>query len=383
MKIGGGKNLLTNNSIFFDIRCHLHTLCNLRCKFCSETKEKGIRENNNINIDYIKQLPDEIINAISPMLKRDGRNIISVGLQGGELFSDDLPDSMLDEYGEFCFNLQSKLKEKNLDIEFKLIAISNGVFKNYNRVEKFLRKFNIRLTLSYDPVDRFSCNSQKEVWYETFKYFKDKKEFNVHISTVFTKKNIDVYLAGDEMFERIGNDICVVNHEYFPRLDYHDYLASDEDLFRFYKWALDNNKFNIAHIYNIIISYKTGKPSTTCNETMDYLFDENYKLKYNKGYINQCADNPIDKQEYYGEYASQITDDTDCSRCKESSGIQKRCCLLCEYYSQCPKMCWTQILFDKYEMATCPIHQVYQYLENNPNIIDNYDNWRKENEDVW
>ena len=383
MRSNGDKNQSMNNSVFLDIRCHLHTSCNLRCKFCSETKEKGIRISNKINVDYIRQLPDEIISSIRPKLRDDRSNIVFIGLQGGELFYDALPDSLFNEYRKFCSTIKSKLKETGLPIEFKLIAVSNGIFKNYDRVEKFLKEFNVRLILSYDPVGRFANKEQQKQWFDTYKYFHSRDEFEVHVSTVLTKKNIDKYLSNDEFFEKIDNGTSIVIHEYFPRLDYQEYLANDDDLFDFYKWSIDNGKFNISHINNIIESYKNGNPATTCCDTIDYLFDDNYKSRYEHGYINQCAENPINKKEYYGTYADRVFDDNDCSVCKQSLGIEKRGCLLCEYYNQCPKMCWTQILFDKYELLGCPIKRIYQYLEENPNIVDRYNDWRVNNEHTW
>ena len=43
---------------YIEIQCVLHTECNLRCKFCFETEEAGIRKPTSINIDYIKKLPE-------------------------------------------------------------------------------------------------------------------------------------------------------------------------------------------------------------------------------------------------------------------------------------------------------------------------------------
>ena len=375
MKINGSSVPLINKDRFFDIRCHLHTLCNLRCEFCSETKEKGFRENNCINLDYIKLLPIEMYNSISHQIKRDGMNIISLCLQGGEVFSDNLPDTMFDAYREFICEFANILGRNHSNVQLDVLVVSNGVYKNHKRVEAFLREFNARLTLSYDPIGRFANDYQRELWYNTFEYFRDKEESGLRVSTVLTKKNIYAYINGDEIFEKIPDDIFIVNHEYVPRLDYGDYLASDDDLFNFYKWAIDNGKFNISSIDNILSSHKNNKPLSTCSETIDYIFDENYKMKYNQGYINQCAENPLSKEDYYGEYSGIIEDPTDCTRCKESIGLQKRGCNYCEYFSKCPKVCWTQILFTKYDMGICPIQRAYDYIQSNPSILDKYNKW--------
>jgi hypothetical protein len=366
------QNDINNHTI--GVQCLLHTLCNLRCKFCFETKEKGIREDTKINIDYIKQLPDEICKTMIPIIKRDDAKIFKADIMGGELFSDDLPDSIFDIYEEFVYSLESKLKKESPNIKFIYYFFSNGILTNHKRVERFLKKFDSKITLSYDPVDRFSCNSQKEVWYETFKYFKECGAY-VDVATLLTKRNIDAYIEGDKFFELIGPSIYVDNIEYAPRLDYHKYLPNDDDLFNYYKWAIDNGKFNIAHVNDIL------KNKSSCNPGSSYMFGECFGGQ--KKYICECIeDSPLDKEYYYGKCANQITPNTKYSII-ESIGVEKRGCLMCDYYNQCPKMCWKNILFDKYEMTTCPIRRIYEYIEDNPNITIEYENWRKMYESEW
>jgi hypothetical protein len=368
-----------------EVQCLLHTLCNLRCKFCFETKEKGIREDTKINIDYIKNLPNEVVELVLSKIGEGNISKVEISMMGGELFFDSLPDSVFDLYREFAYSIQSKLKEKIPGIECKFKCLSNGIYTNHKRVENFLREFGARLILSYDPVDRFTCQSQKDMWFNTFKYFKDKPEFKLTLSAVLTKKTIDAYIDGDEMFEKTGNAIYIDSNIYVPRLDYHDYLASDEDLFRFYKWALDTGKFNISHVNNILIAHQYGICSSSCGKKRsDYMFGEDFEQKYQSRYINKCTEeSPLDKEYYYGEYANQIEDTCDCTRYKQPLGLQKRGCLFCDYYSHCPKMCWSQVLFDKYEVGECPIQRVYEYLDNNPIIINNYKQWREKYEKNW
>jgi hypothetical protein len=363
--------VVTFNRKGMGVQCLLHTLCNLSCKFCFETKEKGIREDTSINIDYIKNLPNEVVNVILPVMKENDIKTFSLYLMGGELFSDNISDSIFDLYYEFSHGIKAQFEKSNIKCVFNVI--SNGVFTNRELVEKFLRLFDIRLILSYDPIDRFNCDNQKDIWYDSFRYFKDKG-FDIALSTLLTKRNMNAYISGDRVFDKIDPDIFIDSNIYVPRLDYHDYLPGDDDLFNFYKWALDNQKFNISDINSIL------KHSHICQQEFYYAFGESTGISY----ISNCLEGlPFSKEEYYGRYDCEIEDDTDCLRCKQPLGIQKRGCLMCEYYMECSEMCWSQVLFDKYEMTTCPIQRIYNYIKDNPQIMINFQKWRELYEDRW
>ena len=354
------------------VQCLLHTLCNLNCKFCFETKEKGIRENTNINIDYIKKLPDEVVKSILPIMKENEIKAFSLYLMGGELFSDNISGEIFDIYTEFAHAIRSKFNDESIECVFNVV--SNGIFTKRKRVEDFIREFKVRLILSYDPMDRFCSNQQKELWYETFSYFKNIGEFEIALSTLLTKRNIDAYITGDEIFERIGSEVFIDSNIYVPRLDYNGYLPGDDDLFNFYKWAIDNGKFNISDVNSIL------KHSHICQQEFYYAFGESIGMSC----VSNCLEGlPFSKDEYYGDCSSKICDDTNCLKYKQPLGLQKRDCLICEYYMDCAEMCWTQILFHKYNLTSCPIQRIYQYIENNPTISDNFNNWRNLYEDKW
>jgi organic radical activating enzyme len=373
MKMFGDTLTRLNEDKTIEIQCILHTMCNLRCKFCYQTKEKGIRDEVVLNVNYIKQLPDDIVKTITPIMKDHDIRILKITILGGELLSDDIPDSVFDLYREFLYDLQFKLDKQISGVKYEVLSMSNGVFSNLKRVGDFLKEFSAKISLSYDPRDRFTSEHQKDIWYDSFQYLHDIG-IETYIAAVISKRNIDAYIEGDKFFEKLGNTVLVELEEYSPRLDYYGYLPNDDDLFNFYKWALDNNKFNISHISNIL------EHSPVCTQGFVYVFGEHLSKQYNRPYIHECDELfPFTKQEYYGEYADQISDTSNCAKCKQPLGLQKRGCLFCDYYSHCPKMCWSQVLFDKYEMTTCPIQRIYNYIKDNPSILSNYKNWRRQN----
>ena len=360
------ETVTSNFNKSIGIFCTLHNLCNLNCKFCFET-ENGIRKYSDINLNYIKQLPDEIITVVSPIISANNLEHAAVDIMGGELFSDNIPDSMFDVYREFVYELQSKLRKEIPNIKFRFTFFTNGVFTKHERVRDLILATSAKLNMSYDPIDRFASDKQRELWYSAFKYFKDTTNIKIAVSTVLTKKNIYAYINGDEIFEKIGNALYIEAQEYSPRLDYEEYLPNDDDIFNFYKWALDNGKFNIDTIMDII------NHIPHCNKGFTYAFSEGCDGKY----TNYCIDSSsLSKELFYGSHSKSIKDDTKLSNDTIHWGFEKRGCLLCEYYTKCSKMCWLQILLNEYQISICPISRVYKYLEENPNVLVNYNKWR-------
>jgi hypothetical protein len=258
--------------------------------------------------------------------------------------------------------------------EFKVL--SNGVFTKYDRVAKLLTDFNMRLVLSYDACDRFSNDHQRQMWYKTYQHFR-KLGIELWVANVLTKKNIDAYISGDEMFNSIPQDSYIENNIYIPRLDYHDNLPSDDDIYNYYKWCLDTEKFNINLINILLKTYDSNMRVPSCGETRyDLMFAEEFNEKYNMPWISKCTEeSPVSKEDYYGEYADVIKDVNNCSKYKHHLARNKRGCLYCEYHSRCAEPCWTQILFKDYKVTGCPIKRTYQYIEDNPGILDKYREW--------
>lgn len=364
----------------FEAECTLHTLCNLRCKFCFETTEGGERGVRKVNPEYIKGLSDKIVNAAAPQIEKHNLETLKTTLWGGELLADFLPDSLFEVYANFIFEVRDKLKERLPNVKHRVVLLSNGVFKNRKRVREFLDKTGAQLAFSYDPVDRFATQGQRDIWWANYEHFADKL---FALSITLTKRNIDAYISGDKMYERIGNVLHAEINHYSPRLDYHRDLPSDDDLFRYYKWCLNNSKFNISGVDYILkrqAKHLVPNVAKSCNCKLSYSFSEEFEKNFGKEYVTNCVEmTPFPKECFYGKHADQV-DDVNCSDAKSSLGMIKRGCLSCEYCDNCQMMCWTLFLFNKYEVSECPFKRAYKYIDENPRILANYKEWRERND---
>ncbi len=350
----------------------LHTHCNLRCKFCFETKSGGIRENNKINVDYIRKLPRDIFDTIFPTMQKFNIIYFNMNIMGGELFSDDIPDEIFDEYYNFAKVLVNIFDEKGIQVKFTII--SNGIYQKYERILQFINTIGARIILSYDPIDRFSCDQQKQIWKNTFDYFKNKHHIRVLISTLLTRRTMYEYQHNDRMLLDTDRSIFVDTNIYVPRLDYHEYLPSDDDLFNFYQWCIDHELFNLSDINNIIAH------KHICNQEWFFVFEEAKEPS-----LSDCLEGAvIPKDEYYGEYWNKINGhEVECLKYKQPIGILKRGCYSCEYFNTCSEMCWTQILFQHYPLGECPIKRIYEYISQNQSVIENFNQWRINYGDEW
>jgi hypothetical protein len=60
----------------------------------------------------------------------------------------------------------------------------------------------------------------------------------------------------------------------------------------------------------------------------------------------------------------------------------KRGCMFCNYAAKCPKGCHTSILYKHYKPTICPYQRLYNYIDDNPQILDNFKEWESINNHI-
>ena len=354
------------NPGYFEIAAPLFERCNLSCSFCFESHEC-----NEIDINKILAMPRLIIDGIKDEVKEYGVDTILLRLWGGELFFDALPDSLFDVYVKFYDEFVSLADQEIPGIKVETTWLSNGVFTKYERVEKLLKRTKGKIAFSYDPVDRFSCDSQKEVWLKTLYHF---KEITQYISITLTKNTIKAYTENDKIFNLIPKDITVDINYYTANPGWENHVPTDEEYFSFFKWCIDNNHFNVLAVSNIMkCGVKDLRPF------VGRYCDCKYASQFHKGEcIKDCSKraSSLPAESFYGKYHKDIKEEN-VTEIKNSLGLLKRGCLTCEHYQYCPMMCWVAIVFEGYKTTKCPLSQVLAYIDENQHFINTYLEWSK------
>lgn len=376
-----------SSHVYYNIECIMFDLCNMKCKFCFES-ENGNRTND-IDFDYIRNLPKVLIDEHLSVLEEKGVTDINLSAYGGELFLDGFPDELFDLYQNLVEEFKRLLKEKySRPCNVTSTWLTNGIFTKYERVEKFLNAVGGELCTSYDLVDRFETEKQREIWHDFFVYFKSRIK---SVTLTLTKGNIKALCSGaDEYFWEITKcpEICIDISYYFPlNNNYVKFMPNDNEVYNFYEWAIKNRLFTCnvidslmatvvnpenvnryCHCLNGVSAFRAPDNSTIfangcfevvekmlTTETLDEFYDENIDL------IKLSNGNVVDKRVI---------------------GAAKRGCFMCDYFNRCQRACYMILLHREYQLIACPLKRAYKFIETHPDIIKDYKEWRSKYESV-
>lgn len=349
---------------YFEIAVPLFERCNLHCSFCFEA-----HEDNRIDYEKILAMPKKIIEQTKKQILACGTNQILLRLWGGELFFDALPDDIFGLYRDFLrlfeMEVERELPGKKIDVTY----LSNGVFTKYGRVDRLLDDTNGRIAFSYDPEGRFNTVEQKTTWLKTLRHFKDRTRY---ISITLTKQSIDAYLAGDEFFDQIPDDISIDINYYTANPNWKKHMPTDDDIFRFYKWCVDHKRYNVRVMDNIFRYLIPGE-----RDYVERYCDCKQAVQFQDGQaIRDCARraSTLSHNLFYGGFEKDVTEDN-VTEVKNVLGLQKRGCLTCEHYEHCTMPCWVAIMFQGYKTVNCPLKRIYTYIK--PEDIKEFAKWKE------
>ena len=345
--------------------CILFDKCNLACKFCFEANKTKT-----IDYQYITNLPNTFWQQFSAREDQAQFNTIEITMMGGEVFNDVLPDSLFDTYQQVVDNTYQIFKDTGLVIKFNWLT--NGVFKKRDRVDQLLHNTKSTISFSYDCVGRFPSNVQKNMMLENVKYYSNKKTLNAVLITP-TKPSIEKYINGQSDIEFLRQYCNTLDLSYYiPGCNFQQLNPSDVDIFNFYKWIIDNRIFEFKDIREIIKPFRDDyQPQMTIYKTCNC--DQLVNVTPN-GCTNICVsiNSPLKLDRFYGKLANNVNEKT-IHLYRSTLGKQKRGCNTCEWNSQCVMPCWTAVLFDQFEIETCSLYKIYQYIkQNQQSIVDDY-----------
>lgn len=177
-------------SVHGEIAVVLFEHCNLSCSFCPQD------HNSKAGMEDIFQ---HLINVREALKHLDDKQYVTLNIQGGELFSDAIPNSLFEDY--FDFARAAYDYASYLGINLQCLFGTNLVHTKTQRVLDLFTRIkdeiaDVNLAVSYDPASRFSrCD------FELFQ--KNIEIYSEHIKAInitLTKPNIRKFLAGEAKF---------------------------------------------------------------------------------------------------------------------------------------------------------------------------------------
>lgn len=348
----------------YEIACMMFENCNLNCKFCFET-----HLNKKIDTNYIMSIPEIMKQNFKkeydkfPTLKR-----VYLMMWGGELFYDSLKDEVFETYYKFVDAVREIFEKEFPRVEILFSWLSNGVFTNRKRVEDLVNYSKGIINFSYDPINRFSTEKQKQTMIETARYFSDKR--GSKISIVITKDNIKEFIERDKeliKFHKMGY-IIDVNY-YIANINWKDLIPTDDEIFQFLKWSIDNRFFNmkvVERIFHYYVGHYLGR-YCNCKYCSQITYGE---------WSTDCAkcSSALPAKMFYQHNIDRITEENS-NEIKASMGLIKRGCLGCQYFNKCQMPCWISFIFEGTPVGVCPYKRIYKYIEENRNLIEEFRSW--------
>lgn len=120
----------------------------MNCPFC-------FQDRSSIDIKYIEAIPANLAVQLKQIDKK--YTTILYRIWGGELFADDIPDSMFSLYRQLVSQLTAV--GDSLGLKTQICFSSNLVFGKIDRVKRLIDETHAMLATSYDPKYRFHNNS--------------------------------------------------------------------------------------------------------------------------------------------------------------------------------------------------------------------------------
>lgn len=344
------------------IDCVLFEKCNLNCSHCFQN-----HLNNTIDIDYIKNLHKFVYKTMQEEINKKNPDLVMFSMRGGELFLDSINDNIINEY----INLILKIKEKFIqDYPTKLLSIhimSNGIYNNIDRVINLLEIVGGKITLSFDAYGRYINEKQVELFLKNYKKLREKNLIK-NIAITLTKESINQYMLNNKLLHYF--DDSEIDFNYYIPTHKSSSLPSDDDLFNFFKYLVDNKFYNVIYIRNILENHlNNSKISMSCNCA-------NTTVIFNGTTYHSC-NIYVPTLKLTDFYDSDKIDDNNGVKLITEKGLKKRGCLFCPYYNRCSYYCWMMLCYKYYNMNDCPHKKFHQYIINNNSIMENFKEWHQ------
>lgn len=318
VKHGGGNEILI---ILFE-------KCNLKCTFCHQD------HNSMTGVDDIMSHATRIMNTYP----REGS--YNINISGGEIFLDELPDTIYETYAK----LVTVLDEYFVDANFTFVT--NLIFTKVHRVIGLVSGLkgngvDVSIATSFDPVGRFN-GKLRETFMVNVQLF--RRWIRV-ITTVLTKKTVSWFVAEkiSTEFEYLYLNFDLYFDHYTPDVKGCAQIPTDAAIADFYIYMADNfpdiqplagwlsNTSNGSTCRRTVVTNPTGQIST-CRALP--------KESRNNDIISGALERDNSAVKFVEQY--------DCANCKHFHRCGMRCFLAHEYNAVKDPVCQYVRMFEHF-----------------------------------
>ena len=241
------------NKLAYDVI--LFEKCNMKCDHCFQ-----IDHSKDWDLQIIDGLPDKIYANFQQQYqaRNNQLDLLTISFCGGELFADGIEDQRFKVYKQLKTRLVDNIRKLYAG-EIKFEMISNGVFTKFDRVIDFLQSTNSKISISYDPINRYRSQNQKQIALNNINRLRQLNLLD-EISITLTKQSIEYYIKHDDLNQFKDVDIGI-NYFIASQPNNADMIASDDDYFRFWKYCLDHQYYNVKALQQFIdnVTYKENE----------------------------------------------------------------------------------------------------------------------------
>jgi radical SAM protein with 4Fe4S-binding SPASM domain len=315
---------------------NLFEYCNLSCSFCWQDHDSII------GMDSITTNAHNVINTI----EQRGITAFDANVMGGELFCDEIDDSLFNDYKQFAKIIHEYASPRN--IEFTITWVTNLIYHNTDRVIQLLHELrqegiDTKITTSYDPTGRFNKQTLA-LFINNLDKFEDELQ---NVSVVLTKPNIRSILKDrDAVFVYLYNKYGIYVDYYSPEKNASTMAPSDSEL--------------LSVFYHFIDNYPKIGP------IKDWIENHNNKLTCRSsnvilptGETGKCRKLVNKKEQINFKSAIDIDDNTN----MEHTFVTQHNCGTCEYFTRCGLGCFLLSDFMKRsELDECLFKITYDYI---------------------
>ena len=265
----------------------------------------------------------------------------TITLIGGEIFMDNLPDSIFDQYREILTDLKRLISKYNKQYRLHINCYTNGIWTRSDRVIKFLQDVNGSVVFGYDSIDRYTKQYQHDLVINNIKllHYNDIKLNPINI--LFKPTDMDEQFLDSDDF-RIIHEYCGLNYQdCFPNR----YNVTNELKINFLIRCIQRKLYNVENIVNLFETVICCDGEHSCSPGVFF-------------HDNDC---------HFGCHFIRSSPQN-----YQLVNMDKFDCYSCEYFKSCRQHCW----LDAKDREYCYFKPVLQYIKAHPETIQQYEQYK-------